>query len=372
MTNNITRRDWLRGTTTIAGGLLFANSALSQSMTVEGFVPTKENPIRYSSNENPYGINNVARKAILEALDVTHLYTGSGRRELISLISQIEGVPTKNIIMSAGSGELLKVMGLISSLEGGSVLAANPTYHSLVRYSEAMGTTIKWVPVDDNMTIDLDAMRAAYTDDVKIIYLTNPNNPLPTIMQKDKLRQFCIDMSKKCYVFIDEAYKEYVDNPDFETMVPLTAEYDNIIVTRTASKIHGLAGARIGFGFASERILAKMNQFMTGAVNTLGVHAALASYKDTEYQDFVRRKNKESLEILYALFDKHNVRYVKSNTNFTFFETGIEIAEVQKRFLNHGVQIARGFPPFTKWCRVSTAKPEDMQYFAEVYEKEFT
>ena len=106
-------------------------------------------------------------------------------------------------------------------------------------------------------------------------------------------------------------------------------------------------------------------------VNTAAVHGALASYKDKEYIDFVLQKNKEALDIVYNLFEKHNVRHIKANSNFTFFETGINFDEVKKRFLNHGIDVGRPFPPFLTWCRVSTAKPEDMKYFAEVYEKEF-
>ncbi|HPF45940.1 MAG TPA: histidinol-phosphate transaminase [Emcibacteraceae bacterium] len=370
----LTRRDWLKGTSSLAAAsLVFATSAAQgQSVTVKGYVPTKDNPIRMSSNENPYGITRSARNAMTAAFDVSHLYSGSGRRELSQLIAQNEGVSPKNIAIGSGSKEFLKAMALITKLENGSVLAANPTYHDLVRYSGWVGSKIHWVDVSkDDMSIDLDAMRAAYTDDVKIIYLCNPNNPIPTIMHKDKLREFCVEMSKKCYVFVDEAYHEYVTDPNYESMAKLAAETDNMIVTRTASKVHGFAGIRVGFAFAKPELLDLINKRIIGTVNTAAVHCALASYKDKEYIDFVLQKNKEALDIVYNLFEKHNVRHIKANSNFTFFETGINFDEVKQKFLNHGIDVGRPFPPFLTWCRVSTAKPEDMQYFAEVYEKEF-
>lgn len=372
MQDSLSRRDWLKGGSAIAMAMLLGNDANAQNMAVPGFIPTPEHPLRLGSNENPYGLSRVARNAIIDMFDTAHQY-GRGRiMELIKILAKTEGVETKNITFSSGSGEILKTLGLITAIEGGSVLTSNPTYHGLTRYATRRGVNIIYVPVDDSMTIDLDALRAAYTDDVSIIYLVNPNNPLPTIMEKNKLKNFCIEMSKKCLVFIDEAYHEYVQNPDYETMVPLAAAHENIMVARTASKIHGFAGVRLGIAYASEKWIKKLREYMTGSTNKLAISGAAASYKDIETQDFCRRKNQESLAITYALFDKHNVNYIKSNTNFTFFETGRDITEIRKLFRENGIIVGRAFPPYLTWCRVSMGKPEDMQYFAKIYEKILT
>tara|TARA_R110002096_G_scaffold309403_4_gene504007 strand:+ start:34053 stop:35177 length:1125 start_codon:yes stop_codon:yes gene_type:complete len=371
MANDISRRDWLRGGSALALAMVMGSRANAQNMAVPGFVPTSDNPLRLGTNENPYGLSRAARNAIVNSFDTAHQYGRGSRMELTELLAEMEGVETKNITFSAGSGEVLKTLGLITAVEGGRVLTAEPTYHDLTRYAERRGVPVTRVPVDENMTIDLDAMRAAYTDDVSIIYLVNPNNPLPTIMEKNKLRDFCIEMSQKCLVFIDEAYHEYVDNPDYETMVPLVTEHENIMIARTASKIHAFAGVRLGIAYASEKWIRKLREFMTGSASHLAISGAVASYKDTETKAFLRRKNQESLAIVYALFDKHNVNYVKSNANFVFFETGIEAQEVRKMFRDNGIAVGRPFPPFTTWCRVSMGKPEDMEYFAQVYEKLF-
>lgn len=372
MTNDLSRRDWLKGSSAIAAALLMGSRANAQNMAVPGFVPTPENPLRLGTNENPYGISRAVRNAITNAFDVANQYGRAGQQDLLDTISKMEGVPTKNITFTGGSGEILKTLALITAVEGGTILTVDPTYHDLTRYAERRGVKIIRVPVDKNMTIDLDAVKAAYTDDVSIVYLCNPNNPLPTIMEKNKLKEFCLEMSKKCYVFIDEAYHEYVNNPDYETMVPLAASNENIMVARTASKIHAFAGVRLGIAYGSEKFLAKLREFTTGSTNTLAISGAAASYKDIETQNFVRRKNQEALAITYALFDKHNVKYVKSNSNFVFFETGMDINEVREKFMKNGIVVGRPFPPYETWCRVSMGKPEDMQYFAEVYEKEFT
>ena len=372
MANDISRRDWLKGGSALAVALLLNEKANSQNMAVPGFVPTAENPLRLGTNENPYGISIAARNAIIKKFDTVHQYDRGQSVELMEILAKIEGVETKNIIFSGGSGEILNTLALITAVEGGSILTADPTYHTLTRYAERRGVKVTRVPVDDTMTIDLDTIKAAYTDDVSLIYLVNPNNPLPTIMEKNKLKEFCIEMSKKCLVFIDEAYYDYVENPDFETMVPLAAANENIVVARTASKIHGFAGVRLGVGYASEAWIKKIREFMTGSTNQLAISGATASYQDIESQNFARRKNREALAITYALFEKHNVKHIKSNANFTFFETGMDITEVREKFRANGIIVGRPFPPFTTWCRVSMGKPEDMEYFAKVYEKEFT
>ncbi len=373
MNIELSRREWMKGGSAFALAALLSGEASAQDMTVPGFVPSPETPLRLSSNENPYGISRAAKNAIIEALETSHLYSSRRDRRpiLAELLAKIEGVDPSNITFSGGSGEILKTLGLITAVEGGAVLTADPTYHGLTRYAINRNVPIKHIPVDASMTIDLDAMKEAYTDDISIIYLVNPNNPLPTIMEKNKLRDFCIEMSEKCLVFIDEAYHEFVENTDYATMVPLTAIHENIVVARTASKIHGFAGLRLGIGYGSEKWIEKINEYITGSSNSLALAAALASYEDTETQEFVLQKNRESKKIVYDLFDKHQVNYLRSNTNFIFFETGIDVNEVRKRFQKHGILVGRPFPPYTTWCRVSMGKPEDMVYFAEVYEREF-
>lgn len=373
MTNKISRREWLIGSSALAGGLAIAANAAAQSVTIKGYTPNAENPIRMSSNENPYGISRAARIAMNKSYDIAHLYGRNGQRELANIIAGMENIPADNILITGGSAEILNTLALIVGVEGGSILAPDPTFdNQFMKYADRMGINKIRVPVKDDMSIDLDGLRAAMTDDVKIIYIVNPNNPTPTVLHAAELRQFCLEMSKRCYVFVDEAYYEYVTDPNYDTMVPLAVENENIIVTRTASKLHGFAGVRIGFGFGSTTMLSKIKDKLTGSISTVSVHGAIASYKDTETQKFILRKNQEALEILYKLFKKHNLKYIKSNSNFTYFDTGMEVAEFSKRMLKHGIQVGRPFEPFTKWCRISTAKPEDMEYFVEVYEKEFT
>ncbi|MEQ8407890.1 MAG: histidinol-phosphate transaminase [Gammaproteobacteria bacterium] len=375
MNKMLNRRKFLFGGATLAGaGVLdsipgapsirLLNSAIAQ-------VKRPSHIIRASSNENPYGPSRVALKAVHRAMEDANKYGGI-TQQLISLMSKIENVPEDHITVGTGSGEILNVSAMIASLEGGSIVAPYPTFESLPRYAGNMGSEIIRVPVDDKMHIDLNAMYAAIRPDTKMVYLCNPNNPIPSIIEKNAMRDFIDEVSKDRLVFVDEAYYEYVDNPDFETMMDYVRnDNPNVIVARTASKIHGIAALRVGFGYAHPDLIASMDMKKTGSLNIVGQHAAYASYQDMEFQNFARKMNKESLSIVEGFCDEMGINYVKSNANFGFIETGMEIEKFSAAMLNEGIMVGRAFPPFTTWARVSMQRPEDMEYFTQTYRKLF-
>jgi histidinol-phosphate aminotransferase len=364
---NVSRRQLLLGAGALLGSSVVPSvvrQAVAQGMP--------DAMIRAGTNENPYGPSRVALQAINNAIKLSNKYGGGKRRELVALVAQINGVSPDQVSLATGSGEILKTGGLIASWDKGSIVCADPTYHDLVRYAGKAGSEIIRVPVKEDMSCDLDAMASAIRADTGMVYLVNPNNPTPTLMFYDELRDFVLEVSKKRMVFIDEAYFEYVDNPRYGTMIDLVAEgRKNIIVARTASKIHGLAGLRVGFGFAHPDHIERLNALKTGAGNHLGVEAAYASYQDTDFQDFTRRKNRESMAIVEQMFSELGVRYVKSETNFTFFETGIPVQEVNAALLERGIMSGRPFPPFTNWSRISMQTPEEMRYYVKTFKELF-
>jgi len=260
--------------------------------------------------------------------------------------------------------------GLLASMQEGSIVVPDPTFEDLPRYAGNNGCEVIRVPVNGQMAIDLEAMASAIRSDTKLVYICNPNNPIPTIVEKNALRDFVLEVSRDRMVFVDEAYHEFVDNPDYSSMMDLVREgHRNIIIARTASKIHGLAGLRIGFGFSHPDLAAEINRRMTGTLNIVGMRAALASYRDKEHAAFVLRTNKEALEITQGYLREAGIRHIDSNANFTFVETGHDIAEVQARFLEYNIRVGRPFPPFRNWMRLSMAKPGEMRYFVQTYKK---
>ncbi len=333
-------------------------------------IPRPDYMIRAGFNENPWGPSRVALQAIVDSIKLSNLY-GGNRRALSELMGQIHNVPTDHISIGTGSGEILRTAGMLAALDKGSVVCADPTYHDLIRYAERAGSKIIRVPVDsETKSIDLNAMHKAIRKDTKCVYIANPNNPVPSIIEKNSLRDFTLDVSRDRMVFIDEAYFEFVDNPDYESLMDLVRDgHKNVVIARTASKIHGLAGMRIGFGFAHPELTGRIEDAKTGAINVLGLNAAYASYQDQDFQEFTLRKNKESLAIVESMLDELGHQYIKSNANFSFIYTGQDINEINRAFRAENIMVGRPFPPMTDWVRVSMAKPHEMEYFVQVYKK---
>lgn len=377
---NLTRRQILLGGSAIAvAGFIpgIPRTPLTPSMklmqsTLAADIPRPDYMIRLSANENPYGPSRVALKAINANMHLTNRYSGDPG-PLMKVVADINGVSTDNMLVGTGSSEILNVAGMLASRNNGSIVCVDPTYQSLLRYAERSGAEIIRIPVNESLNADLDAMRAAVRNDTDMVYLVNPNNPIPSIIEKNAMREFVLEMSQDRLVFIDEAYHEYVDNPDYESMIGLIAEgHKNIIVSRTASKIHGLAGMRIGFGFAHPDLASRMDGVKTGETHVLAIEAAYASYQDQEFQAFALRKNKESRKIVEDMCEELGLRYVKSNTNFTFIQTGMENKAVQEKMREYGILTGRDFPPYhTSWTRISMSKPEEMEYFVQVYKSLF-
>ena len=365
----INRRQLLLGGGALLGSTMMP--AFARRASAQG-IERPEKLIRAGTNENPYGPSRVALQAIADSIKLSNKYGAGQSRELVDLVANINGVSSEHVALASGSGEILKTGGLIASWDQGSIVCADPTYHGLVRYARRAGSEIIRVPVREDFSVDLDALARAIRPDTVMVYLVNPNNPTPALMYYDELRAFVEEISRDRMVFVDEAYYEYVEDPRYGSMIDLVAEgHKNVIVSRTASKIHGLAGLRVGFGFAHPEHIEKIDALMTGGVNHLGVAAAYASYQDMEFQDFTRRKNKESMAIVEGMFEELNVPYVKSQTNFTFFYTGIPVDELNAELRDHGIVSGRPFPPFTDWSRISMQTPEEMRYYVQTFKRLF-
>ncbi len=371
---NLNRRQWLKGAGVVVSASLTPISLLHAAMPVGSskIIPQPDHIIRANFNENPYGLSRVALRAIQNTFNKAGHYDWGPRLKVIDVMTQLHDLPPDQIILGSGSGEILKVAGLMAGMKQGSVVCADPTYDDLIRFAEKNGAEIIKVPVRQDLGIDLERMKKAIRKDTKIVYIVNPNNPIPSIIAKRELESFVKDVSKRCLVFVDEAYFEFVDDPVYGSMIDLVrAGQKNLIVTRTASKIHGMAGLRVGFGFGHADLLKELDKIKTGQMNILGLAGAAASYTDTEFQQFTLRKTRESKMIMEEMIAELGLRSTKSHANFVFFDTGHTVEEINKRLKEKGILSGRPFPPYLTWSRVSLQKPEEMRYFVQTYKQLF-
>jgi len=359
----LTRRQMLLRSSVALGGVILAARIGNDGEMVSESEASSGEALRMMWNENPYGPSKVARMAMSNAFGEANHYPDEALDEMRSVIAERVGLTRDHIVLGSGSTEILQVVALAGAGDGGEVISADPTFQVLNAYVENMGGIVHRVPVDEALRLDLEAMGKKVNEKTKLVYVCNPNNPTGTIVPEAELRPFCEEMSKRALVVVDEAYHEYVEDPAYRSLADLVREGRNVIVTRTASKIHGLAGLRVGFGIAQPELVKQLRTRLTGTMNIMGLRAAIASYRDDQFQTFCFNKNKQSKSIVYEALRELNCRYVESETNFVFFEMGIHIEQFQKNMEDHGIRVGRPFPPYLKWCRLSMAKPDQMQKF---------
>ena len=303
-TKNISRRDWLKKGAITAGGVLAApylgySENLKAPLTLDSngdaiyspffkeYLPKelREFPVfdaKLNANENPYGPSPKALEAFKSAASGGNRYAWKELFQLVDKIADFEGVTPKNIMMGPGSSDLLEKTAMVLFMNGGNVVSADPAYMSLIRVAESVGATWKPVPLKKDWSHDLRAMEAAVDSDTKLVYICNPNNPTGTITEHEELVDFCSRVSEKVPVFVDEAYLAFMGNGLKKSMVNLINEGKNVIIARTFSKIHGMAGLRVGYIVGQESTLAQLQQITRGGmgISYPSVFAAMAAMDD--------------------------------------------------------------------------------------------
>ena len=364
------RRAWLRSSLGI-GGFLLTPSILTAEEIIKFNPRPLKKKTKLSSNENPYGPSQKVLKAITESFENACRYPYEYMFELQKKLAIKHGVEPESIIITGGSTEALKLSGLAVANQEGEVLAGQPTFLALADYAKSWGATVKWIPVDSNKGYDLKSIEQNISNNTKMIFLCNPNNPTGTLLNKNNLVEFCQKVSKKTVIFSDEAYYDYIEDTEYPSMDYLVRKNQDVIVSKTFSKVYGLAGLRIGYLVIrpelADRLFGKYTPYgrekIVAQTNVLAVAAATEALKDEEFYNFSLKKAKEVQSKIYKLLDYLNLKYVKSSTNFIFFESKKHIDELGAQMLDKGVIIGRPFPPFYDWCRISTGTSEEVDKF---------
>jgi histidinol-phosphate aminotransferase len=366
------RRDWIKASMGI-GGLMLAPSSLLTAQEKEYFRPRSLNPIvRLSSNENPYGPSQRVRVRIKQSFEHACRYPYAYSDELAEQLAKKHGVSPESIIVTGGSTEGLKVTGITFAANGGEIISGQPTFLAMMDYAKQWGATVKWVPVGEDKGYDLEAIEKQISSNTKLVFLCNPNNPTGTLVPAQKLVDFCAVASKKTIVFSDEAYYDFIEDPNYPSLIEAVKRGENVIVSKTFSKVYGMAGLRVGYLIAKPEIAQQIRKNVVAMSNVLAVEAAKEALQDEAFYRFSLQKNKEAKTRIYQLLDHLKLDYVQSHTNFIFFQSQRDIRELGPAMLEKGVRIGRPFPPFYDWCRISTGTAEEVALFLkgmlEIYE----
>ncbi len=362
--NTTDRRNWLR-TVALGGGFTLMGGLPDLVAAPHSKSPDLlKNPVKLNANENPFGPSERVRRVLQEGMDAGCRYPFAYLKPLVKAIAAKEEVPENCIVVTGGSTEGLKATGLVYGMNGGEIVAADPTFQALLRYAEHFGAYVHRVPLDENHVHDLEAMERRIHSKTRLVFLCNPNNPTGTLLEKGRLRDFCQSIESRALIFSDEAYYDFITEPDYPSMVELVREGRNVIVSKTFSKVYGLAGMRIGYLIARPDIALRLRESLMANTNTLAILAAKEALADSEFYKFSLQQNELAKAHLYAQFDKMGLPYIPSHTNFVFFKSGMEVRELIGKMNQKGVQIGRPFPPLTQWARISTGTMEHMRAFS--------
>ena len=371
MNTTFSRRHFMGGAAAALGALgLKPNSAFA-SLNLRPPPPGLELRDEYddlaklSSNENPYGPS----AKMLESMNAAWKYSnryGYPDGDIHDKIAEHHGVDASSVIMHAGSGETLKVAGIAFLGHEEKVVGVEPTFLTVYRAATGVDADVIARPLLPDHTQDIDDLievtKRNYRD-VGMVYVCNPNNPTGVVVSDADIRHLLDNIPEDIPVLIDEAYHHFVQDPSYATAVPYIKEGRKVLVTRTFSKIYGMAGLRLGYGIAPPEMIDQMRTYTTGTINALVKWGGVAALADTESEQWVRDTTIALRDATAKELRNQGFEVIPSETNFFMVHTGRPASEVRAAFRQRDVAVGRDFPPMLDYLRVSIGTENEMDRF---------
>jgi histidinol-phosphate aminotransferase len=337
-------------------------------------VPPGIKAIRISSNENPLGPGKTALDAIVRKFPEAGRYpfnSSPGETNLVGAIAAKFGTKPENVVMGAGSQEILRNAVRAFTSPTRALVTASPTFENCTNTAKKLGHGLTEIKVDGQFRLDLDAMAAA-AKGAGLVFLNNPNNPTATVHGAKAIASFVERVrasSPDTLILIDEAYHDYVTDPSYQSAVPMALTTPNVFVARTFSKAYGMAGMRIGYAIGRADTVKPLAALkMPYNVSVFGVAAALAALNDTKHIEEERARNTEVRAFTIKALDELGCKSSESQGNFLFVDVGRPAADFRDACTLQGVLVGRDFPPFEKsHVRVSLGTMDEMKKATQVF-----
>jgi len=341
--------------------------------------------IDYSANINPLGLPQGVKEELARCIEepVCCVYPDSQCRDLVKALADYHKVTQDWILCGDGAADL--IFGLAFALKPKKALLLAPSFLEYEQALKAVDCDIDlfYLKEENGYRLDVEELcktleraNATYnttavgcSDQQKstseanngynILFLCNPNNPTATLIDSDELHAFQKKLPEHVLLVVDEAYIDFVEDPNYRTMVDAIADDENLIVVRTFSKLYGMAGARMGYLMANREIIEYLQRDSTGfCCSRMGLHAAEAALDDVEFQEMTKKGNQEGREILVSCMKELGFRVWPSHTNFIYFDPGVDVKWFADRLLDYGIIIRGNF----KANRISIGTPEEDRF----------
>jgi histidinol-phosphate aminotransferase len=370
--NGLSRRGFVGGVATALGYLTFKSPL---ELWAQGRGGQQPRPLRtateydalakLANNENPYGPPDSVMKAMTDAFKYANRY-GYPDGGIVDEIAKHHGVKPENVMLGAGSGEILDVVGSAFAGGGKKVVGVEPSYSQVYSHvTSVKGAAITLALTDDyrqDMHAIINATKKHYRE-VGFVYLCNPNNPTGRIVTKQEIKQLLDGLPEDMPVLIDEAYHHFVEDSNYATSIPYVLEGRPVIVARTFSKIAALAGMRLGYAIAPREFIQQMRPFSTGTVNAIVKWGGVAALNDTASQAQVKRITLDLRKKTTSELQGMGYAVIPSDANFFMVHLKRPVVPVIEEFQKKGVLVGRPFPPMTEHLRVSVGTADEMSRF---------
>ncbi|MGA2295994.1 MAG: histidinol-phosphate transaminase [FCB group bacterium] len=326
-----------------------------------------ERIIKLASNENPLGVSPMAIQAMLSSIHEINRYPDISSMLLRNKLSEVFNLKFDNILTGHGSEAIMQSVLRTFLLQDDEVITSEGSFVGFYVMAKAQGLNMKLVPLK-NYTFDLKAIADNITSKTKLIYLVNPNNPTGTSYTKEEFDEFIDIVPSNILVIVDEAYYEFVqENLNYPNSLQFTQK--NIITLRTFSKAYGLAGIRVGYGFADDNLVKYILKVRLPFEPGIPSQAAgVAALLDTQFLDYYLKLNNCGKEYLYNFYERQGIEYIKSDANFIMnvFDSEETVNNITQKLMRRGI-IIRPLKPFglPHCIRVTIGLPEENEIFAK-------
>ncbi|MEX2473300.1 MAG: histidinol-phosphate transaminase [Gemmatimonadota bacterium] len=324
-------------------------------------------------NENPYGPS----EKVMEAMNYAFKYSmryGYPDGGITQAIADHHGVARENVLLGAGSGEILEVVGLTYLDADKMVVGVEPSYGSVYSHASGIDAEALLLPLEPDYTQNIGRMIDATrrnARDVGFVYLCNPNNPTGLPVSASDVQALLDGIPEDIPVLIDEAYHHFVEDPGYATSIPHVLEGRRVIVARTFSKIYGMAAMRLGYAIAPADMVRRMAAYSTGSTNALVKWGGAAALADTESEQWVRETTLRLRKRTTAQLENFGYEVIPSDCNFFMVNMRRPVQEVSRAFRERDILVGRPFPPMLEHLRVSVGTEEEMDRFLDAFEDLF-